>query len=153
MAISKLLTDITPDHQLQLTSAEANEQMEGFTFAGAGWYTYQGSWMLVVGTDTPDEYYFLLFFNRDPRSAYKAISIAPINTIPEATTIPVAKIVDLAKRVRFIYWGGIAVLWALTLLVGNKWGLRAELPILALMFVWPYAIRKWVNREKKHDNA
>lgn len=108
--------------------------------------------MLVIASDTPDFFIFLVFYDRDPRLAYQAIALARVNSTSEAKTVALTPVKGPAISVRLIYWVGIAVLWGITLLVGHKWGFRAELPLIALMFVWPFAIKKFLNqgKEEKH---
>jgi hypothetical protein len=142
MAISALLKDITPDYQATLTPQQAEKELEHFTFAGAGWYITELGSMLVVATDTENQFVFNIFYNRDPRTLFAAIVGAPVHT-PEVKTAT-------DRPSNFIYWIVMTVLWAACLFVGLKWGFRAEIPVFILMLAWPYLIKWFDNKGKKN---
>ena len=151
MAISQLQTSIVPNEQLTLTPEGAMKEIENFIFAGPGWYVTDLGSMLVVGTDAVNTYIFSIFYGRDPRPANKAIATAPVNVktslIGSKTTKP------MAPNKPLLYWGGIIFFWMLALLIGNKWGFKAEIPVLFIMIMWPTAIRRWFRKTEEKTNA
>jgi hypothetical protein len=154
MVISQLLQDLTPDEQYTWTLEQLQKEIEGFDFQGPGWYHKDGTWMLVIGTNTPGTYIFHVFFDRDPRIGYKALALAPVH-MNAATTATVSK-VKVAQPVNYnraIYWGGVLFLWIVAWIIGYKWGFKAEIPVLFIMIMWPTAIRRWFRKTEEKTNA
>lgn len=81
---------IIPDWRQTWTSAQAEEQMPGFTFTGPGWYIHKENVVIVVPQararremwhhakayeDEPFE--FLVYIGRNPSNIFEAIQNAP----------------------------------------------------------------------------
>lgn len=73
-----LLQLITPDWTITWDTKQIVEEIPGFEFKGAGWYTKSGSWMLIIPTSTADVFTIQVFYDRDPRQGFAAIAGAPI---------------------------------------------------------------------------
>jgi len=81
MAVSQLVDIITPDDHFTWSIHQLAQEIEGFQLKGPGWYSKKGTWMLVINTDIVDVYTLLVFYDRDPREAFKAIYKAPVRLL------------------------------------------------------------------------
>lgn len=149
MVISQLLKSLVPDEQLTLTPEGAMKEIEGFSFQGPGWYITELGSMLVVATDVINTYIFSIFYGRDPRLAYQAIATARVNTVSTKTV----GTIQPTDRSRLIYWAIAVALWVAILVVGHKWGYRAEIPLVLTLVAWVVGAKRWFSKpkEKKHD--
>ena len=88
---SQLLKYITPDDEFTWSASQILKEIPGFHLIGPGWYPKQGSWMLIIGTDTPDVYELQVFYDRDPRAFFRLIADAQVFATVEEVKAKVLK--------------------------------------------------------------
>lgn len=79
--MNKLLSTITPDWEFSGSIERIKNEFDGFLITGPGWYSKAGTWVLSVATEVAGNYMLLVFFDRDPREAFKAIALAPVKLL------------------------------------------------------------------------
>lgn len=139
-----LLKLVTPDWQATWTSKEIAEEIPGFEFKGAGWYSKQGSWMLIINTDTPDVYTLQAFYDRDPRSGYAAISEAPIRVHDE----PSAKTEPIQYGGLVVLVIGLFVFLPLSGFLIHRFGGWGTVMSVGFVFMW-WRVSKWLSHRTK----
>lgn len=145
--ISQLVRHITPDDQYTWSKDEIATEIPGFHFAGSGWYSKDGTWMLIVGTDTPDIYTILVFYDRDPRDGFLSVAEAAVHSEdkvvqPEATTI-------ISKGL-IVWMVGILIMLLMAPIVIHKFHNWGWLIFLGFGFIWGQ-VGRFVSRKKKEE--
>ena len=67
------------DYSELLTPEEAEQELSGFKFEGAGWYLTNADTLLVIPVDE-SHYLFCVYGNRNPNVAFNWIVNAPIRS-------------------------------------------------------------------------
>lgn len=70
--------EIEPDWKQLWAPAEAEKQLEGFKFAGVGWYLYVSGSMLVLPGIEAAKFWFWVYDQRSPCEEFNRIVNAPV---------------------------------------------------------------------------
>jgi hypothetical protein len=135
---------IRPDDTFYWTQAEMEKEMPGFSFQGVGWYTRPEAVMLIVPDGKSDGYQLWVFYNRDPRVAFEALTILPERLSGPKTQQALKSI----QRTTLILNLGFLALLIASVYVGMSFGLVAEIPVIVLMVVWSTYIRRLLLKKK-----
>jgi hypothetical protein len=130
-AKSTIFTSITPDEQYTWTRQEMAQQLPGLAFTEPGWYSRQGTWMLIAATDIADVFALQVFYDRDPRSMFKAIAEASVRLTDQA-----AAVVKSAVNWKFYIFMavGILLIIPLDLFMFSKLGMFGFLLLCLLAY-------------------
>lgn len=139
-----LLNLITPDWQINWTTKEIAEELPGFKFLGVGWYSKDGAWMLIINTDTLDNYHLQVWYDRDPRNGYDAIAQAPVRAHNELS--PQAEPIQYMGLLVFVI--GLVMFLPLSGFLFHKFHFWGMLLSSAFLFVWWWLTKLFSKKPK-----
>ena len=134
--------------QITWDTKQIAEEMPGFQFVGPGWYSKEGTWMLIVPTSLQDVYILQVFFDRDPRPGFQALSELLVRNLPKEE-----------KESEPLHYGGLIVLLVAMVIIipligfaSKKLGLGVIPILFALVIIWT-SILRWIRKRNMENKT
>lgn len=150
--INQLVRYVTHDDQFTWSKEEIAKELPGFHFKGPGWYSKDGTWMLIIGTDVADIYTLQVFYDRDPRIGYRAIAEAPVHStdVVEAAVATVERTFSYSGLIVMVV--GMFIMLPLSVFLLHNFHAWGFLALLIFAFMWGQFAR-WVGTRGKKNKG